>query len=88
LFVFVNKLFINNKDLSFQLGYVMILRNETLGSLLYRDNSFTLKRNLLYIFNIKSKRVIRSVLILKIYNIINSVNIAIAVNNMIKKITK
>ena len=34
--------------------------------------------------NIKSKRVIRSVLALKVYGIVRGVNIAIAINNIIK----
>ncbi|PVH68735.1 hypothetical protein DL98DRAFT_554728 [Cadophora sp. DSE1049] len=88
LFVFVNGLFANNKNLSSQLGYVMILRNETPGSLSYGDNSFTLKGNLLHTFSTKSKKVIRSVLVSEIYGIISGVNITIAINSTIKKITK
>ena len=34
--------------------------------------------------NIKSKRVTRSVLVLKVYKIVRGVNIAIAINNIIK----
>jgi hypothetical protein len=37
--------------------------------------------------NIKSKRVTRSVLILKVYKIVKSVNIAIAINTIIKIVT-
>ncbi|PVH67365.1 hypothetical protein DL98DRAFT_443820, partial [Cadophora sp. DSE1049] len=70
------------------LKYIIIFKNETLKSLLYNNNFFTLKRNLLYTFNTKSKRVIRSVLVLEIYDIISGVNIAIAINSTIKKITK
>jgi len=37
--------------------------------------------------NIKSKRVIRSVLILKVYKIVKGVNIAITINITIKIVT-
>ena len=37
--------------------------------------------------NIKSKRVTRSILALKVYEIIRSVNIAIAINTTIKMVT-
>ena len=37
--------------------------------------------------NIKSKRVIRSVFILKVYKIIRGINIAIAINITIKMVT-
>jgi hypothetical protein len=37
--------------------------------------------------NIKSKRVIRSVLALKVYKIVKGVNIAIAINTTIKIVT-
>jgi hypothetical protein len=43
LFVFIDGLFANNKDLSLQLRYKIILTNE-----LYDNNSFTLKGNLIY----------------------------------------
>jgi hypothetical protein len=88
LFVFVDGSFANNKDLSSQLGYVMILGNETPGSLSYGDNSFTLKGNLLHASSTKSKRVTRSVLASEIYGMVSGVDIAIAVNSTIKKITK
>ncbi|PVH69134.1 hypothetical protein DL98DRAFT_626536 [Cadophora sp. DSE1049] len=68
--------------------YMMILGNETPGSLSYENNSFILKGNLLYTFSTKSKRVTRSVLVSEIYNIVSGVNIIIAVNSTIKKIIK
>jgi hypothetical protein len=40
-----------------------------------------------YYSNIKSKRVIRSVFVLKVYKIVRSVNIAIAINTTIKIVT-
>ena len=37
--------------------------------------------------NIKSKRVIKSVLALKVYKIVRGINIAIAINTIIKIVT-
>ena len=42
--------------------------------------------NLVYYSNIKSKRVIKSVLVLKVYGIVKGVNIAIAINTIIKMV--
>jgi hypothetical protein len=43
LFIFVNELFINNKDFSFQLGYKIIIINKFI-----RENNFTIYGNLIY----------------------------------------
>jgi len=43
LFVFVDGSFANNKDYSSQIGYVMVLGNETLGS-----EEFSLTGNILH----------------------------------------
>jgi hypothetical protein len=40
-----------------------------------------------YYSNIKSKRVIRSILALKVYKIVKGINIAIAINTTIKIVT-
>ncbi|PVH67488.1 hypothetical protein DL98DRAFT_641721 [Cadophora sp. DSE1049] len=66
----------------------MIFGNEIPGSLSYENNFFILKGNLLYAFSTKSKKVIQSVLVSEIYGIVSGVDITIAVNNTIKKITK
>ena len=83
LFVFVNGSFINNKDFSSQIGYLIILINETKGT-----NKFTIKGNLIHYSSTKSKRVTRSVLASKIYRMVGGVNIAIAINIIIKIITR
>jgi hypothetical protein len=49
----------------------------------YNNNSFTLKGNLIYWSNTKSKRVTRSVLVLEIYGMVRGVDIALAINSMI-----
>ena len=43
LFIFVNKLFINNKDFSSQLGYKIIIINNFIG-----ENNFIIYNNLTY----------------------------------------
>ena len=43
LFVFINRLFINDKDFSFQLGYKIIITNK-----FTRENDFTIYSNLIY----------------------------------------
>ena len=43
LFIFINRLFINNKDFSSQLGYKIIITNKST-----RENNFTIYNNLIY----------------------------------------
>jgi hypothetical protein len=43
LFVFINRLFINNKDFSSQLGYKIIITNE-----FTKENDFIIYGNLIY----------------------------------------
>ena len=43
LFIFVNKLFANNKDFSFQLGYKIIIINKFTG-----ENNFIIYNNFIY----------------------------------------
>ena len=43
LFIFINRLFINNKDFSFQLGYKIIITNKSI-----RENDFIIYSNLIY----------------------------------------
>ena len=52
LFIFVNRLFINNKDFSSQLGYKIIITNKST-----RENDFIIHGNLIYWSLTKSKRV-------------------------------
>ena len=79
LFIFINRLFINNKDFSSQLGYKIIIANKST-----RENDFTIYGNLIYWSLTKSKRVTRSVLALEIYGIVSGVNIAIAIGTTLK----
>ena len=43
LFIFINKLFTNNKDFSFQLGYKIIIANK-----FTKENNFIIYNNLIY----------------------------------------
>ena len=53
LFVFINGLFINNKDFSSQLGYKIIIINKSAG-----ENDFIIYSNLIYWSLTKSKYII------------------------------
>jgi len=79
LFVFVDRLFTNNKDFSSQLGYKIIIANEFTG-----ENNFIIYSNLIYWSLTKSKRVTRSILALEIYRMVSGVNIAIAIRTTLK----
>jgi len=52
LFVFINRLFINNKDFSSQLGYKIIITNKST-----RENNFTIYGNLIYWSLTKNKHI-------------------------------
>jgi hypothetical protein len=56
LFVFINSSFVNNKDFSFQISYLIIITNKT-ETIFIRTNEFVIKENLIYYSFIKSKRV-------------------------------
>ena len=83
LFVFINGLFANSKDFSSQLGYKIMIANETT-----RQDKFTIKGNLIHWSSTKSKRVTRSVLASEIYGMVGGVDMAIAINSTIKMITE
>jgi len=62
---------------------LIIFINKTKGT-----NKFIIKGNLIYYSSIKSKRVTRSILAFKIYRIVKGINMAIAINIIIKIITR
>ncbi|PVH70663.1 hypothetical protein DL98DRAFT_553943 [Cadophora sp. DSE1049] len=57
IYVFVNKSFANNKNLSLQIGFVLVIGSKTEGS-----TGFTFSNNIIYASFIKCKRVTRAVL--------------------------
>ena len=84
LFVFVDGSFANNKDFSSQIGYLIILANETF----IESNEFVVNGNLIHYSSTKSKRVTRSVLALEIYGMVGGVDMAIAINTTLHMINE
>jgi hypothetical protein len=84
LFVFVNGSFANNKDFSSQIGYLIVLANETSTG----TDEFTIKGNLIHYSSTKSKRVTRSVLASEIYGMVGGIDMAITINTTIRMVTK
>lgn len=79
LFVFVDGSFANNKDFSSQVGYEVILVNESA-----KNEEFEITGNLIHWSS--TKRVTRSVLASEIYGMVGGVDMAIAVGTTIKMI--
>lgn len=82
LYVFVDGSFANNRDLSSQIGFVIVLANE-----ITEDFKFTLKGNIIHYSSTKSKRVTRSVLASEIYGMVGGVDMAYALSTTLKMIT-
>ncbi|KAF2708143.1 hypothetical protein K504DRAFT_477587 [Pleomassaria siparia CBS 279.74] len=78
LFIFTDGLFANNKDLSLQLSFLIILVNERCTG---DGDSFKIYSNIIYWNLIKCKRVTRSVLASELYGIVGGFNSAIALNS-------
>src|SRR5438552_2854002 len=83
LFVFVDGSFANNKDLSSQIGYEIILANESTD-----EDQFRIRGNLIHWSSTKSKRVTRSVLASEIYGMVAGNDMAYAINTTIRMITE
>jgi hypothetical protein len=83
LFVFVDGSFANNHDLTSQLGYLVILANETMGT----SDTFQLVGNLIHYSSTKSKRITRSVLASEVYGMVAGVDMAYAISTTLRQIT-
>jgi hypothetical protein len=83
LYVFVDGSFANNKDLSSQIGFVVILANETTG-----DDEFSVRGNLVHWSSTKSKRVTRSVLASEVYGMVAGADVAFCISSTLKLITQ
>ncbi|KAK1489140.1 aurora kinase 2 splicing, partial [Colletotrichum cuscutae] len=59
-----------------------ILTNKSIS-----QSEFIIYNNIIYYSLTKNKRVIRSILILKIYSIVNNINLAYAILIILKRIT-
>ena len=79
LYVFINDSFVNNKDLSSQIRFEIILVNKIAG-----DNKFTIHENLIYWSLTKSKRVTRIILASEIYSMIAGIDISFTINSIFK----
>lgn len=82
LYVFVDGSFANNRDLSSQIGFIIVLANEIM-----EEFKFTLKGNIIHYSSTKSKRVTRSVLASEIYGMVGGVDMAYALSTTLKMIT-
>jgi transposase InsO family protein len=85
LFVFVDGSFANNKDLTSQLGFTIILANEEAAT---KDhNEFSIRGNMVHFSSTKSKRVTRSVLASEVYGMVAGVDMAYALATTLHMIT-
>lgn len=84
LFVFVDGAFANNRDLTSQLGFVIVLGNETP---LENGNKFILTGNIVHFSSTKSKRITRSVLASEVYGMVAGVDMAYALATTLRMIT-
>jgi hypothetical protein len=74
LIVFTDAFFTNNKNLSSQIRYIIVLAD-------------TIKKaNIVHWSSVKYKRVIQSVLVSELYNIVHGFNISAAIKSTVDKI--
>ncbi|KAK1914252.1 hypothetical protein P3342_007498 [Pyrenophora teres f. teres] len=81
--VFVDGSFANNKDLSSQLGFVLVLVNESMDA-----DTFTIQGNVIHYSSTKCKRVTWSVLASEIYGMVNGFDIGIAITTTLRMVTE
>ncbi|KAF2741624.1 hypothetical protein M011DRAFT_497953 [Sporormia fimetaria CBS 119925] len=84
LMVFVDGSFANNMDLSSQLGFILMLVNESTDT----DNTFTIRGNVIHYSSTKCKRVTRSALASEIYGMVNGFDMGIAIATTLKMIVE
>ncbi|KAK2004338.1 hypothetical protein LX36DRAFT_677081 [Colletotrichum falcatum] len=92
LFVFVDRSFANNADLTSQLGFIVILANEDSNDSIEQSTKntgeFTVNRNIVHFSSTKCKRVTRSVLTSEIYAMVAGADIAHAIGTTLALITE
>ena len=86
LMIFTDGSFANNQDLSSQLGYLLVLANESKDN--REDSTFAIRGNIVHWSSTKCKRVTRSVLASETYGMVSGVDIAIAILTTLKIITE
>jgi hypothetical protein len=82
LFAFINALFANNRDLSSQISYIIVLGNEK-----NIEKTFIISGNFVYWFSVKCKRVTKRVFASEVYAMAYGVNIAVVIGTIVDKIT-
>jgi hypothetical protein len=85
LFIFTDSSFANNKDLSSQLGFVIIIALERRTG---EGHDFEIYGNIVHWNSIKCKRVTRSVLASELYGIVNRFDSAIAISTTLQQIVR
>lgn len=81
LFIFVDASFANNKDLSSQIGYVIVF-----GIEVWEDGRFVVYGNIIHFSSTKCKRVTRAVLASELYAMAGGVDVAISLNATLKMV--
>jgi hypothetical protein len=84
LFIFTDGSFANNKDLSSQLGFVIVLAEEYCTS----TSEFQICGNIIYWNSVKCKRVTRSVLASELYGLVGGFDNAIALSTTLQQLVR
>jgi hypothetical protein len=85
LFIFTDGSFANNKDMSSQLGFVIVLANEVCTGTGFH---FQITGNIIHWNSTKCKRVTRSVLASELYGMVNGFDCAIALGTTLNQIAR
>ena len=82
LYAFVDASFANNKNFSSQIGYVLVLANETQIS----PEAISIKGNILHWSSTKCKRVTRSILAAELYAMVADFDMASVIQHTMQKL--
>lgn len=85
LYIFVDGSFANNKDLSSQIGFVVLYGTERSND---QENCFTVSGNIIHWQSVKCKRVTRSVLASEIYGMVSGFDAAWVLKYTLSTITE
>ncbi|KAI1387098.1 uncharacterized protein F4822DRAFT_443927 [Hypoxylon trugodes] len=83
LYIFVDGSFANNRDMSSQIGYIVVLGNEKPTT---HDNELRIDGNVIHWSSTKCKRVTRSVLASEIYGMVQGFDIGYVVHHTINTV--
>jgi hypothetical protein len=82
IYVFVDGSFANNKDLSSQIGFIVVIGTESEG-----NAEFTLSGNIIHSSSTKCKRVTRAVLASELYAMVAGVDMLISLGGTVNMVT-